>query len=179
MQPTPNGQLFYIYNEFGKRIGIKDRKSVHHDGDWHRGVQLNLYHNGQLLIQRRSQQVDIARGLLDQSLATQLLIIDRENDLHALRRGLMEELHIDIDSLHIEHIAGPKRIIKYYEYDISLCNKEFVALYRAEIGSRRVKPSSNKVESLNWMPIDMVKKMAKDNPMQFTKTFIMWLREAM
>ena len=88
--PKPAKQLFYVYSESGKRLGINDRESVHRDGSWHRGVQLNLCHDGHLLLQRRSDKVDIAKGLLDQTLATQLLVTDMENDQLALRRGLRD-----------------------------------------------------------------------------------------
>lgn len=177
--PKPSKQLFYIYSESGERLGVKDREMVHREGDWHKGVQLNLCNRGQLLMQRRSSQVDIAKGLLDQTLATQLLVTDEESDLQALRRGLWDELGIDIDTLHIKHVAGPRKIVKRYQYDSALYNREFVTLYQAEIPHQKIVSMNPKVESLFWMPVEEVKKIAAEKPEKFTQTFVMWLKEVM
>ena len=174
-----NKQLFYIYDESCNKIGAKDRHSVHRDGNWHRAVQLNLYHNGLLLMQKRSQQVDIAKTLFDQSLATQLLVSDNENDMSALKRGSREELGIDIITLDIKYVAGPKKMDKHYEYDPNLHNREFVSLYQANLPSQKVVASNPKVDSLFWIPVEKVKRMTIRNPENFTKTFTMWLKEVM
>ena len=120
MQLTDKNQLFYIYNDEGNKVGVKDRYSIHRNGDWHRGVQLNLVCENFLLMQKRSDTVDIAKGLFDQTLATQLIVEDEEDEIKALSRGLREEIGIDIATLNIERIAGPKKIIKRYEYDVTL-----------------------------------------------------------
>lgn len=177
--PKPSEQLFFIYSESGERLGVKNRETVHREGYWHRGVQLNLCSRGQLLMQRRSTQVDIAKGLLDQTLATQLLVTDDENDLQALRRGLWDELGLNIDTLHIKHVAGPQKIIKRYPYDRTLYNREFVSLYQAEFPPQKIVPKNPKVEALFWMPVDKVKRIATEKPEKFTQTFVMWLKEVM
>ena len=130
-------------------------------------------------MQRRSDQVDIARGLLDQTLATQLLVTDNENDLQALRRGLWDELGLDIDTLHIQYVAGPKRISKRYEYDSSLNNREFVTLYQAEFPYQKVVSRNPKVKALFWMRLEKIKSIAARNPEKFTQTFVMWLQTVM
>lgn len=179
MQPTNNNQLFYVYTNDGQRIGVKDRYSIHRDGDWHRGVQLNLVCEDQLLMQQRSDLVDIAKGLFDQSLATQLVVEDEENDLIALSRGLREELSLNIESLCLEHIAGPKKVIKRYKYDTSLYNREFVSLYQASLPLQDLTPTHSKVQALFWKPIKEVKIEASNYPHKFTQTFLMWLKEVM
>lgn len=179
MKQTDNNQLFYVYNDEGLNIGIKDRYSVHRDGDWHRGVQLNLICGDLLLMQQRSDEVDIAKGLFDQTLATQLIVEDNEDDINALSRGLREEIGIDIKTLSLKHVAGPRKIIKRYEYDQTLYNREFVSLYQAYFPKQDPKPVHSKVQSLFWKPIFEVKKDAINNPKKFTKTFLMWLREVM
>lgn len=179
MKQTDNNQLFYIYNNKGNKIGIKDRYSVHQNGDWHRGVQLNLICGDLLLMQQRSNEVDIAKGLFDQTLATQLIVEDNENDFKALSRGLREEIGIDINTLSVKHIAGPRKIIKRYEYDEALYNREFVSLYQAYFPIQDLKPVNPKVRNLFWKPIGEVKKDAINNPKKYTKTFLMWLKEVM
>lgn len=172
-------QMFYFYSEDGVRLGIKSREQVHHDGSWHRGVQLNLVNRGRLLLQRRSDNVDIAKGLFDQSLATQLIVEDNENDILALKRGLLTELGINIEELDIKHVAGPRQVVKTYDYDPTLYNREFVTLYQAELPMAQIFPKGLKVAELSWVAIPEIKKIATSNPDQFTKTFIMWLKEVM
>jgi len=179
MKQINNNQLFYIYDENGNKIGIKERHIVHKNGDWHRAVQLNLIHKNLLLVQKRSDQVDIAKGLFDQTLATQLIIEDEESDIKALSRGLKEELGLDINELNIKHISGPKKIINRYKYVPNLYNREFVSLYQAYFYKKHLKPISPKITSLFWKPINEIKKSANINPDKFTQTFLMWLKEEM
>lgn len=179
MIQTDSNQLFYIYNDVGVKIGVKERYTVHRSGDWHRAVQLNLINGFLLLMQQRSNQVDIAKGLFDQTLATQLITTDKEDDINAISRGLWEELGIDIRTLSLKHIAGPRKIIKRYEYDDTLYNREFVSLYQAYFPKQDLTPTHPKVRVLFWKPIDEVKKDAIINPKNYTKTFLMWLKEVM
>lgn len=167
---------FYIYDENLVKIGVKARNLVHTDGDWHRGIQLNIICGDEILLQIRSGSVDIAKNLIDQSLATQLLVQDDEDEYKALARGLKDELGITPSLDEIIKVASDQKIIKTYEYDSSLYNREFVTLFEWGIKEKRTfKPNSTKVEQLLWMHIDRVKRIAQGNPNLFTKTFYMWL----
>lgn len=167
---------FYIYDENLVKIGVKARKLVHADGDWHRGIQLNIICGDEILLQIRAGSVDIAKNLIDQSLATQLLVQDDEDEYKALARGLKDELGITPSLDEIIKVASDQKIIKTYEYDSSLYNREFVTLFEWRLKEKRIfKPNSTKVELLLWMHIDEVKRVALDNPNLFTKTFYMWL----
>lgn len=99
------------------------------------------------------------------------------------RRSPKEELGIDLLPFmdRIKKIAGPVRIAKRYDYDSTLFNREFVSLYRLTIKDKSIfpKPKSEKVDYLVWVPIEKVKLAAKNIPELFTKTFLMWLKEAM
>lgn len=169
----------YVYDDEMHRIGVKERGVVHHDGSWHRGVQLNIFCADKLLIQQRSFKVDIAKGLYDQSLATQLSVEDGEDETLAISRGLQEELGLVV-VLSITHIAGPVKIIKTYDYDKSLLNREFVSLYQIRVPQQLdVTPNLEKVLSVQWLPLNLVKLLASEHPERFSKTFLMWLAEVM
>lgn len=169
----------YVYDEAMRCIGVKERDVVHHDGSWHKGVQLNIFCADKLLIQQRSLGVDIAKGLYDQSLATQLSVEDDEDETLAISRGLQEELGL-IWITGIKHVAGPRKIVKTYDYDTSLFNREFVSLYQVRLPKEiEVFPNSNKVLSVRWVPLSCIRLLASEHPNHFTKTFLMWLKEVM
>lgn len=167
---------FYIYDENLVKIGVKARNLVHTDGDWHKGIQLNIICGDEILLQIRSDSVDIAKNLIDQSLATQLLVQDEEDEYKALVRGLQDELGVTPGLDEIKKIASDRKIIKTYEYDRSLYNREFVTLFEWRLKEKRdFKPNSTKVKHLLWMHMDEIKRIAQGNPSLLTKTFYMWL----
>jgi len=167
---------FYIYDENLIKIGVKARRLVHTDGDWHKGIQLNIIWRDEILLQMRSDCVDIAKNLMDQSLATQLLIEDEEDEYKALTRGLKEELGVTPDLDEIKMLVSNQKIIKIYEYDSTLYNREFVTLFEWRLKEKRIfKPNSTKVKQLIWMQLDEVKRIAQCEPSLLTKTFYMWL----
>lgn len=169
----------FVYDSEMRRVGFAERDIIHHNGSWHRGAQLNIICGDKLLIQQRSGTVDIAKGLFDQSLATQLTVDDSENELRALHRGLEEELGLrELNG--ISRIAGPIKIVKRYKYDKSLFNNEFISLYEVKISEQlTITPASRKVNSVEWVPLNIIKLMATQHPERFTKTFLMWLMEYM
>lgn len=173
------GQKFYVYNEDGCLLGVKDRKQVHRDGDWHRGVQLNLFYQGLLLLQRRSGSVDLSPYRWDQSLATQLVVEDEEDDMRALGRGLWQEFELDISKLKIQRKAGPVKIVKTYLEDPDYYNREIIYLYEAELSSSNIKATSHKIGEIAWLPVHVIKEHITQEPLEFTQTFRMWLQEAM
>lgn len=130
----------------------------------------------EILLQIRSDSVDIAKNLIEQSLATQLLVQDEEDEYKALVRGLQGELGITPDLDEIKKVASNQKIIKTYDYDSSLYNREFVILFEWRLREKRAfKLNSIKVKQLLWLYIDEVKKLAQKKPSWFTKTFYMWL----
>jgi len=170
--------MFYIYDENLNKIGTKKRKSVHFDGDWHKGIQLNIICGDEILIQQRSHSVDIAKGCYDQSLAVQLIVEDGEDDLTALKRGLKEEL--GIENLKIKKVFGPVKIKKTYDYDSRLNNNEFITLYEARLKEKIIiNPTSDKVSRIFWRNIEDVKKDCFKRPDSYTKTFSKWLMNVM
>jgi len=100
-------QVFNVVDPIsGKIIGKKTRSKVHRDGSWHRAVNAfvvrkNSKSEFEILVQERSKLVDLAQLKFDQSLATQVLIEDKDDTKKALIRGLREELGIDENDTYI------------------------------------------------------------------------------
>ena len=161
-----------IYNDKLQFVGLEEREQIHRQGLWHRNVQVNILNKGCLLMQQRSDHVDIAKYKLDQSMATHLLVGETGED--AVKRGLYEEL--GIKNLEFYKVAGPFKIIKKYKYDKSLYNREFVSLYCARY-NKIPKTNCAKVQKLFWMNIDKVIKDVNANPDNYTKTFVMWVKK--
>lgn len=119
----------------GHLIGYKERSRVHSDGDFHVGIQayiVRINEEGQteVLVQKRSGVVDIAKGQFDQSLATQILAKDGGALKAALIRGLKEELDIDEDEIEVAPLGlhAELKVYKKYADDPNLYNWEFIYL---------------------------------------------------
>lgn len=163
-----------------KIIGQKPRYGVHVDGDWHWGIQANIIdisdkENPKMLVQERSQFVDISPLKLDQSLATQMLIEDRGSRVDALKRGLAEELGLNLDKdirkvIEIgEH--GSLRILKTYPENPDLYNRELTTLFLLFIdGGLDIRPQSPRVNRLHRIPIEDLRDLIYKYPKKFTKT---------
>ncbi len=174
----PDGNLIPVVDPaIGHLIAYKDREVVHQEGDFHLGVQAYIVREGEngkieVLMQKRSEAVDISKGRHDQSLATQLLAKDNGNLKAALKRGLMEELDIRENEIEIASVGEPAelRIYKKYEEDPKLYNREYIYLYFVKVSHRNIRSSNPKVAGVEWMEWkDFVAKIKK-TPGSFAKT---------
>lgn len=153
---------------------FKDRNRVHIDGDWHRGVQANIIRKNKrgtfdILVQKRSNAVDIGKQKYDQSLATQMIDTDGFNELTTLQRGLTEEL--SISSFKAKKVKTNIRIIKTYEEQHEKLNRELLSLYIVVLENpKELSINSPKVSSLEWMEWHTFLKFFQMNITHFTKT---------
>lgn len=168
------------YDESQKRIGALSRKQVHTQGFWHKGVQLNILFQDEILLQTRSSQVDISKGLIDQSIAVQVLEIDNEDEILALKRGALEELAIKLETDKIFLKSKNVKISKTYVEDPTLVNNEFVSLYEYNIEAKNlIIDPCIKLRNFFWEKIEKVKRDANEKPDEYTQTFRMWLHTVM
>ena len=151
-------ERFPIFSHFGELIGTEERAIVHKNGTWHRGVQAYVIYETQdgriqVLRQKRSQIVDIAKGKYDQSLATQIIAADGAEPENALKRGLRQELGIMEDEIEYTRVGreGWLRAIKKYDEDPSLKNFETISLYIVKVNRQDIEPVSPKVDSVEWV----------------------------
>lgn len=154
-----------------------NRNDVHKKGWWHYGVLTNLIRidsngNLQILIQKRSNTVDIAKVKYDQSLATQILFSDK-NKRESFYRGIKEELNIN--STDIEFVEFlPKSnfyIIKEYIDENNIINKEKIFLFVAKLKKKiNIKSNCNRVISTKWIDWEQFVNDILKHPSNYTKT---------
>lgn len=149
-----------------KKLFTTEREVVHRDGGWHMAIQANIIRERnsvlEILVQKRSDKVDIAKNCVDQSMAVQM--IHGENLIEeALVRGLGEELGLsDGDYEYVQfNKEGKFRIKKRYAYDSNLKNNEVLKLFIVVLKKDAV-VNSPKVSSIYWLPwnefVDLTKK---------------------
>ncbi len=155
-------------------IRYEERVRVHTTGDWHRGVQAHVVRPNNIgtfdiLVQMRSEVVDIGKQKYDQSLATQMLREDGLSELAALYRGLSSELGIKYFTY--ERFQAQMRIIKTYEEEIEARNRELISLYFVHVeNGAQIGVLSSKTQQLLWVDWDSLLTFFETDPTQFTKT---------
>lgn len=179
MNNLPSRQVFYTIDPVTLLpMSTKDRIDVHEDGDWHMAVtafifRVNLAGKIEVLIQERSEYVDIAQKHFDQSLATQLLLEDENDTEMALFRGLKEELDLHNDDIHqiqLWNTPGSVYISKQYKYNPELWNREIVSNYLIQIKYDAKMSGNFKVLGLEWLPWEEVCNLVRVRPNKFTKS---------
>lgn len=183
MSDTLLRQTFHIYDPVSlDKIDQKLRVNVHSEGDWHLAVTAFIFRLGkdnevEVLVQERSQYVDIAQKHFDQSLATQLIVEDQGDTEVALRRGLIEELNIN--DKHIMKIfkwndPGDIYISKQYIDNPELWNREIVVNYCVMISPHVVIENNFKVKGIEWLPWPEFCDLVRMQPNNFTKSVRMY-----
>lgn len=157
----------------------KSRLKAHSEGSWHLALTAficrknTLTGNLEVLVQERSDYVDIAQKHYDQSLATQLLTIDNNDIDVALERGLFEELaikDIDIKTKFLWNDWGNIYIEKRYSDNPDLWNRELVANYLVVLNDGVQIKGNFKVQSYKWLPWEELCNLVVSQPNRFTKT---------
>lgn len=158
----------------GNFLHYQGRLKVHTAGDWHKGIQAHVVRPNDagtfdILVQVRSDDVDIGKGRYDQSLATQMLKEDNLSELAALHRGLSVEL--GIHDFTCEKLEVELRIIKTYQQEMEVFNRELLSLFLVHVNeSAQIAALSSKTEQLLWVDWDSLIGFFETNPLQFTKT---------
>lgn len=171
-------QIFPLFDPITEEhIGYKPRWEVHEDGDWHKGLQVHIIrvhpedpNTFQILVQRRSETVDINKGKIDQSLATQMLDKDQLDEGVTLRRGLETELAVtSYRSMRVD--VGGLRIVKIYKEYPTKYNRELVALHLVVVDDEtQIQTVSDKVSDIYWMDWDDFVTATQEHEEDFTKT---------
>lgn len=168
-------QIFPVFEPInGNFLHYQDRIKVHTIGDWHKGIQAHVVRPNNagtfdVLIQVRSTEVDISKGRYDQSLATQMLKEDNLSEFATLCRGLSTEL--GIHDFTQEKLEVELRIIKTYQQEVEVLNREMLSLFLVHVSEdAQIASLSSKIEQLLWVDWDSLIEFFENNPSQFTKT---------
>lgn len=179
MQDNISRQIFRVYDpKTYLEIGQKYRVNVHSEGDWHLAVtgfvfRKNTQGELEVLVQERSQYVDIAQKHFDQSIATQLILEDGGDTDTALKRGLLEELNIerkDIISYFKCNEIGDIYISKQYAENPELWNREIVVNYCVLVKDDIKIENNFKVNAIEWIPWSEFCDLVRMQPNNFTKS---------
>lgn len=154
------------------------RDKVHENGWWHYGILTNIIRinplGGELeiLLQKRSNRVDIAKGKLDQSLATQMLYLDKDIK-YAFLRGIKEELNLNTTDIKFAQFLPKSNfyIVKEYVTESMVLNREkifiFVVILRNNI---EISTTCNKIKTIRWISWKNFVNLIERYPHKFTKT---------
>ncbi len=155
-------------------LGYEKRGIVHKSGGWHMAIQANIVRQNksgslEILLQKRTNSVDIGKGKFDQSLAIQMTKLDKFNPENTLRRGLLKELGIkNYKSLKVKDRFY---INKRYADQPGIWNREILKLFIVVLGpTEAITINKAKIASIEWISWRKFKTKIKGNRNIFTKT---------
>jgi isopentenyl-diphosphate delta-isomerase len=155
-------ELLDIITEEDIVKGQELRSRVHELGLWHRGVHVFLFtSDGKLLIQKRSADRTSSPSLLDCSVSEHVKA--GESYLEAAIRGMKEEMGVTEVEI--------KPLMKFrMKYGIN--DNEISLLYEGRIDPAQVKFDPVEIESIQYLHLEELRKMIKEDRSQFCGWFI-------
>jgi isopentenyldiphosphate isomerase len=141
-----------IYDANLNHVGVMDRIQAHMQGEWHRTFHcwvVSSQEGGQLLIQKRSDNMRNYPGLLDVSAAGHL---EAGEPILAGLREVTEELGIDVDPKRL-HYLGER--VEVADQTNGQRNREYqsIYLYRCDLPLSEYSPQVDEVAGLVWLPV--------------------------
>ena len=159
-------EMLDIYDEDGIHLGVKDRDSVHRDGDWHKTSQVWIVNGkGELLFQKRSFEKDVYPGRWDISSAGHVSAGDEM--LESAEREVYEELGLHIKADQLTHVFTNAE--KHYIEDDDKIDAEIshVFILFADYSLEEFNPVDGEVIGLRYIHYSEVLKEVADKPDEF------------
>ncbi|MDD5040703.1 MAG: NUDIX domain-containing protein [Patescibacteria group bacterium] len=156
-----------VVDENDRVIGQETRTAIHTRGLWHREVGIWIYNGaGELLLQRRAPDKDIAPNLLDTSAGGHVGI--GETYEQAALKELAEETGIRARPEELVRIAQNKRFSG--PQPNGMLNKAMRVLfaYRFKDGVDTVQFEHGKATSLEWWPMEKIGRLNELEQKQFS-----------
>lgn len=151
-----------VVNENDEVLEYKERKVVHEQGDWHRGVHVLISNfDGRYLLQRRSEKKDTFPGRWDYSVSEH--VNPGENYLETVKRGLSEEL--GIESSNLKRLAKVK--MNYGPQD-NMISKVFFA--KDSLNPQKI--NEEEVAEIGYFSKEELDSNTRNNPNKFTRYFL-------
>ncbi|MGD1003076.1 MAG: NUDIX domain-containing protein [Minisyncoccia bacterium] len=156
-----------VLDEDGNLTGKKKSKpDVHKDGDWHKTVHIWIVTpNGELLIQKRSPEMDSYPDLWDISTAGH--ISAGEDSMTSALREADEELGLKLkaENFHYLFTAIQQAVLQNGTY----INNEYNDVYLVELDPTSLKLNLQKeeVSETRWMPYQELEKQLISNSLSF------------
>lgn len=151
-----------VVDENDQPVGVFPKEEVWAKGLLHRIVRIMLEDGqGNLLLQKRSMQMDTAPGCWDHAAAGH--VDPGEGYERAAYRELAEEL--GIDNAKLQEIATYRtNTVNYGGKKLNRINK----LFRARIAHRQFSVSNDEVSEVRWFSLEEVKRLILDHSDQVT-----------
>jgi len=154
-------ELLDIVNDGDVVTGQEMRSSVHRSGQLHRGVHIFLVTaDGRLLTQKRGRGQDTFPLALDCSVSEHVKA--GEDYLEAARRGLKEELGIQVEPLHLL----VKFKMQYGPNDNEICQ-----LYEGRVDPALIHFDPQEVEEVACYRLDELEELVKSGDIKFSGWF--------
>ena len=142
-------ELVDVLSFDGNPIGVKDKRDVHRDGDWHRAAHIWIVDEDRVLLQRRALVKESWPGLWDISVAGH--VSAGERPIEAAVREAREELGLDIHPATLRHL-GTLRY--HYALRDDYIENEFhdVYLLRSAVDAAELTLDPLEVAEVRWVP---------------------------
>lgn len=155
-------EILDVVDEQNEVIATASREECHEQKLRHRGVQVFIINSeGDMFIQKRSNNKDIFPGLYEGSLTGHVL--SKESYIDAAIRELKEELGIDAKEEDLKELFEFKML---FENEHELI-KTYLMYYDGQI-----QIDNEEVISGEFIPIDDLQKRTKKNEQEFTPAFL-------
>lgn len=158
-------ELLDVLDENGVATGrTKNRGEIHKDGDWHRTVHAWIVNDkDEVLIQKRSSEIDLFKNLWDISLAGHVL--SGEKSIEAAKRELREELDISVRDDELKSMGTVKSQLEDKgNHDNQFCD---IYLLRKNVDLREIKKQRKEVAEVALTPLGELKKFVYGKPGRF------------
>ncbi len=157
-------EMFDVVDENDNVIGKATREECHTKGLLHRGVYIFIFNSkGELLLQKRSMNKDLYKGLWDGSASGH---VEAGNGYEeAARQELKEELGIEIEL---------KFLFKYnagFGNDIEI-DSFFIGFHDGPFNH-----NEKEIDDIKFLSIEELKKLIKENQNQFSPGLLEALKE--
>jgi isopentenyl-diphosphate Delta-isomerase len=154
-----------VISEHDVTIGKETRKKVHEVGLWHRGVHVFLFDkDGKMLIQKRS--ADRASNPLRLDCSVSEHVLAGESYAEAAIRGLKEEM--GLENIEIKKLSK-------FKMNYGINDNEISELYEGLVDSNQVKFDPEEIESIDYVSMNELRLMLKEDESKFCYWFIQLL----
>jgi isopentenyldiphosphate isomerase len=156
-------ELWDELDEQGNPTGRKiTKKEAHGKGLWHACVHVWIYNDkAEILVQKRSQKMDICPGLWDISSAGHLS--SGEDPIECAAREASEELNLKIPREELKKVGYKKmstRLKSTFKKDF--IHTEFVHVYLWKYDNQDFSKDNDEVEEVKFIPLKQFEKECKD-----------------
>ncbi|MFA6099085.1 MAG: NUDIX domain-containing protein [Patescibacteria group bacterium] len=165
-------ELLYIVDEDDQIVGQAKREDIHKQGFRHREVGVWIYNDkGEVLLQRRAPDKDIAPNLLDTSAGGHVGI--RESYEEAALKELKEETGITAKPEELVFIVKDKRFSGPQPNGLLNRTVRKLFAYRFKPDTDHLRLEQGKISSLEWRPMEKLGQLTDEEKKEFSNFVIL------